>query len=66
MTASDARLLLHDKFIDTNSASAKKRVRDELRQHFKDDNVLKKRICPMTNGPPTYEEVTTIFAANGI
>ena len=27
---------------------------------------MKKRIHPMTNGPPTYDEMMTIFANNGI
>ena len=58
-------MLLRDKFTDTKGADAKRKVRAELGQYFDDLKVLKKRECPMTNGPPTYDEVVTLFGSNG-
>ena len=64
--ATDARLLLRDKFIACNSACAKYRVKAEFTKQFKGVNVQKKRNCAMTNGTPSYDEVNTIFQASGV
>ena len=66
MAASDAKLLLRDKFITCNSARAKYRVKAEFAKQVEDANVQKKRECAMTNGPPTYDEVNALFAASGV
>ena len=66
VAVADSRLLLRDKFIACNSARAKYRVKAEFAKQVEDANMQKKRECAMMKGPPTYDEVTTLFTASGV
>ena len=59
-------MLLRDKFIACNSARAKYRVKAEFTKQYRDVNSQKKRICAMTDGTPSYDEVNTIFGVSGV
>ena len=62
----DPRLLLRDKFIASNSARAKYRVRADFIKQSKNLNVYLKKICALDDGLPSYDDVNTIFQANGV